>query len=294
VPFTFLAHQAPVLPLKMARPRWFSGAGLAIGSMAPDFEKFVHGVGAGRFGHTLLGQLLYCLPMSLAVYWLLTRVAAPSLARHAPDLGRFHLRDYAASLAATPRRPWLLVAASALVGSASHVAFDGFTHADPRVVALFPFLRSRIVLVHGHPYLLQSLLQVGASVAGAVVTVALLYVIGRQRRVLAWRGIGRAAGEPGASATVYWTSVAAITIALSALLAWGAAATADGFGVRDFTRTVIFRLPLTGFLAVCAAALMDRRVRSGSGAHPAAAYDAGTSRPGPGRRVRHHSRTRAR
>ena len=152
MPFTFLAHQAPVLPLKLWRPRWFSGAGLAIGSMAPDFEKFVHGPDAGRFGHTSVGLFVYCLPMSLGIYWLLTRVAAPALARHAPDLGRLHLRDYAANLAAAPRgRWWGVVAASILLGVASHVAFDGFTHADPRVTALFPLLRDRLVLVAGRP-----------------------------------------------------------------------------------------------------------------------------------------------
>ena len=261
MPFTFLAHQAPVLPLKLWRPRWFSGAGLVIGSMAPDFEKFVHGVDAGRFGHTLIGQVVYCLPMSLAVHWLLTRVVAEPLARYAPDLGPFHLRDYAASLAAAPSGRWLVVGSSALVGSVSHVVFDGFTHADRRVVALFPFLADRLVLLHGHVRSLVSLLQIGASAVAAAFVLALMYYIGRRRRALAWRGlpalpVDRRVGPPRA-AREYWLVVALATAALSAAFAAGGAP--DGGPYREHAAVygVVLRLPLTAFLAAGVAAFVD-------------------------------------
>jgi len=43
MPFTFLSHQAPVLPLKIAAPRWFDGTALVLGSMAPDLFFVTHG-----------------------------------------------------------------------------------------------------------------------------------------------------------------------------------------------------------------------------------------------------------
>lgn len=36
MPLTLFAHQVPTMGLKMARPRWFDGTALCLGSMAPD------------------------------------------------------------------------------------------------------------------------------------------------------------------------------------------------------------------------------------------------------------------
>jgi len=137
VPFTFLAHQAPVLPLKLARPSWFSGTALVIGSMAPDFEYFLRGDPTSTLSHTLLGQVVFCLPLSLALVLVVERLLAPTVPQHLPDLGVLHVRDYGAL--AHKRRGlggWLVVATSALIGSFSHIAWDGFTHGHGWAVAL--------------------------------------------------------------------------------------------------------------------------------------------------------------
>ena len=272
MPFTFLAHQAPVLPLKLWRPRWFSGAGLVIGSMAPDFEKFIHGANAGRDWHSLSAQFTRCLPLSLVIYWLLTRVAAPPLARFMPDLGALHLRDYAAALAGGRRPGWLLVAASILVGSVSHVVLDGFTHGDPRVVALFPFLAARYVTLGGRPVWLFALLQVGASVLAGAFTLGLMYLFGRRRRALRWSGLGpdrvstRAERSPAAAA--YWATVAVVTVSLTAALTYYEARGARwGYGLAP-PYALAIQLPLTGFAALCVAGLAVRR-RAGAAANVA-------------------------
>lgn len=263
MPFTFLAHQAPVLPLKLWRPRWFSGAALAIGSMAPDFDKFLDGADATRYGHTLAGQAVYCLPLSLLIYWLLTRVAAPPLARFLPDLGAFHLRDYAASLAAVrPRREWLVVATSVLVGSVSHVAFDGFTHADPRVVALFPVLARDAVMIGRDVDSYMLVLQLVATVAGSAVTLALMADIGRRRRVLAWSALDPARvparAERSAAATRYWRAVAVLTVGGAGALCLLKLALAGWAPVPGLAYAVTLRLPAVGFAALCLAALVAR------------------------------------
>ena len=283
MPFTFLAHQAPVLPLKLWRPRWFSGAALAIGSMAPDFDKFLDGPDASRYGHTLAGQVVYCLPLSLAIYWLLTRVAAPPLARFLPDLGPFHLRDYAASLAAArPRGEWWLVAVSVLVGSVSHVAFDGFTHADPRVVALFPVLGPRTVMLGGRGYPLLPLLQVAATVAGTALTLGLMLAIGRRRRVLAWSDLAPARVAPRAerspAARRYWGAVALLALGGAAALTLLKLALVDWTPSLRLGYAVALRLPVVGFAALCLAALLTR-----SPARPAAPAAPAAARPTPSR-----------
>lgn len=266
MPFTFLAHQAPVLPLKLWRPRWFSGAGLAIGSMAPDFDKFIEGADATRYGHTLLGQLVYCLPLSLLIYWLLTRVAAPALARFAPDLGALRLRDYAVALAdgRPPARELVTVAASVLVGSVSHVALDGFTHADPRVVALFPITAARTVVIGGRTHWVPTLLQWWASAVGAAATLAMMCWLARRRLLLAWAGLDPAAVPPRAerspAARGFWAAAAALAVAAGGAFVALHVALAGGHAPPRLLYSLALRLPLIGFVAVCvAAALTGRR-----------------------------------
>src|SRR4051812_47997245 len=110
-------------------PACFSGIALVLGSMAPDFEYFLRGDPISTLGHTLLGQVVFCLPLTVLLVAIIERVIAPTLPGHLPDLGPFHLHDYAA-LANTRRGliGWLKVVTSALIGSLSHIGWDGFTH----------------------------------------------------------------------------------------------------------------------------------------------------------------------
>ena len=265
MPFTFLAHQAPVLPLKLWRPEWFSGAGLVIGSMAPDFDKFIDGADAGRYGHTLLGQFVYCLPLSLAIHWLLVRVAAPALAHVGPDLGALRLRDYAAALAAAPpfRDRGAVVAASVVIGSVSHVAFDGLTHADPRVVALLPVLRSRTVTLGGAEYWTLQLFQLAATALGALATVGFMLWVARRRRALAWAGLTPGDALPPAApprvARRFWAAVAAVALAGAGIFVGAHVALAGSQIGGRLAYSLALRLPLIGFGAVCVVALATGR-----------------------------------
>lgn len=125
VPFPLLAHQAPVLPLKLWRPDWFSGTALAMGSIAPDLEYLASAKPhAAGYCHSLEGQFLFCLPVTLAVVAYVHRVRLgetlaarfgwPLLAKAASDVG---------GVGGAFR-----VALSALCGSFSHLALDVFTH----------------------------------------------------------------------------------------------------------------------------------------------------------------------
>src|SRR5690349_25113242 len=95
MPLTFLSHQAVVLPLKIAAPRAVSGTALVLGSMAPDVEYFLRGYPTATVSHTWLGQLTFCLPVTLLLFWIVTRVIAEPAAAHAPELGDLRLQDYA-------------------------------------------------------------------------------------------------------------------------------------------------------------------------------------------------------
>src|SRR5687768_15255767 len=125
MPMTFLSHQAIVLPLKIMAPRVTSGTALVLGSIAPDVDYFIRGYPTSGAGHTWLGQITFCLPVTLALFWLVTRVIAEPVAAHLPPGGELRLRDYAL-IRHQPggARHWLIVAISAIIGSSSHLALD--------------------------------------------------------------------------------------------------------------------------------------------------------------------------
>lgn len=265
MPATFLAHQLPVLALKLRWPRLWCGVALVVGSMAPDLEYCVTGDLRPRIGHTLAGQFLFCLPLTLVLVWLVRRVVARPLAAHLPDAGGFHLRDVAA-LADAPRgaRTWLLSAASALVGSFSHVFLDGFTHERGFAVMRWAALRETWPGTSTPAF---AVLQYYGSLLLCAGTVLLAYVVGRRRLLLGGRG---AASAPVPRSTpwrhaAFWGVTVLVTAAGTAIRlvqhpTW----------LRIQHLWVLSHLILQvggfGFVGLCAAALLLRERPATQGA----------------------------
>ncbi|MEY4576015.1 MAG: hypothetical protein RL701_718, partial [Pseudomonadota bacterium] len=70
MPFTFFAHQTIVMPFKWAKPRWFDGMALCIGSMAPDFAYALDHTPLSFHSHNIPEQVVWTIPLTL----LLTRL----------------------------------------------------------------------------------------------------------------------------------------------------------------------------------------------------------------------------
>jgi hypothetical protein len=142
-------------------------------------------------------------------------VVAEPLAAHLPELGDFHLRDFGVVARARPSlADGARVAASALVGSLSHLALDAFTHKGGFAVRHLPALRAQLFTLFGRPVPLYRLLQGGGSLAGAVVTLLLLRHLGRRRQLLRWAGATpRALAATDASRVRLWTTTLAVAAA---------------------------------------------------------------------------------
>jgi Domain of unknown function (DUF4184) len=125
VPFTFLAHQSFVLPLKIKRPAWFDATALCVGSMAPDLA-YPLGSWLGRRSHTLVGLIVWSIPFTVVASVLVRTQVAPTAFAHLPDAGPFRLHSFRALRRRRPCR--LVTVVSAALGSGSHVVIDGFTH----------------------------------------------------------------------------------------------------------------------------------------------------------------------
>ncbi|MGI5175491.1 DUF4184 family protein [Dactylosporangium sp. CA-152071] len=183
MPLTFPTHPAAVLPLKVWRPRWFDGVALVTGSVAPDLAYVLDGSGlpVWPLSHQLPGLVVWCLPVAVAVAWLIRR-AAPVLAAHLPGSGDYGVLG--------PHRPsWPVTVSSALLGAASHLALDRLELAVPW---------SEYVM----------------HVLGALGLAATVGWIRRGRLLRRWHGdpLPRRRRPP-----LFWTVACAVTLPLAAL-----------------------------------------------------------------------------
>jgi hypothetical protein len=185
MPLTFLSHQAVVLPLKIAAPARTSGTALVLGSMAPDVEYFIRTYPTTTISHNWVGLIVFCLPVTLASYWVVTRLVAEPLALHLPDGGDFRLSEYAL-LREQPNtlRHWGVVAGSGLVGSASHLVLDrlsGFWSTLPigEPTSWLP----REALPSSEAWIIAKL---STWILLALVSVVLMRHIGRRRLLRQW------------------------------------------------------------------------------------------------------------
>ncbi|WP_433361318.1 DUF4184 family protein [Actinoplanes sp. CA-142083] len=187
MPLTVPTHPAAVLPLKLWRPRWFDGVALAVGSTAPDLAYALDGSGlpVWPLSHQVRGLMLWCLPVTLVVTWLI-RLAAPVLAPHLPAFGPLALRDYG-SLGGRPHR-WAVTCYSALLAAASHLVLDALEN-------------------------LSSTAEYAGHLLGAAGLLAVLATIGRHRLLRRWHG------EPPAIRSrpvLFWAVAAGVTLPLVA------------------------------------------------------------------------------
>lgn len=136
MPLTFPSHLAPVLPLKLWRPRWFDGVALAAGAVAPDVAYLALDAQGRLFAdtHAWHALLWWCLPVALAYTWI-TRHTIGTIAAHLPENRRFTWQAYAGL--ADHRHRWWITVASCLLGAASHVGWDRLTHTDGWIHTVF-------------------------------------------------------------------------------------------------------------------------------------------------------------
>ncbi|MCE4553719.1 DUF4184 family protein [Roseateles cellulosilyticus] len=202
MPWTF-AHPAAVLPLRPLCPRWLSWPGLILGAMAPDLSHYIGMHGPLRaYLHTPEGVLTVCLPVCLLLLALLLRFSKP-LTVLLRDPHRTLVRQALQPPPQAAGRAWAVTVLSILIGAATHLAWDAFTHTGPLTDELLPWLDDPLITAPGHrPLLVAQVLQHLSTVLGAAVLL-LAYrnarhrldptpppPLDRQRRRLLWACFG--------------------------------------------------------------------------------------------------------
>jgi hypothetical protein len=255
MPLTWFAHQAPVIPLKMAKPRWFDGSALCIGSMMPDvmycFSSFAH-----IDTHHWAPALTYGTATGLLLALVIRHVIAPVGPLMLPDGGPLRLHSYA--VLARRRLQPVITLVSVVVGIVTHIALDSFTHPGRWTVRKLGY-DDVAVRIFGHTEPLADVLQIVAHVVGSAVAILLLWAIGRRRLLEEWYGANAVAAARAPTPTpvdrsVFW-SIAALGLVLGYL--WGI----------DTRYIVVLQRMFVGAVGASALAslLLRRRLRSACG-----------------------------
>ncbi len=149
MPSSIFSHQAPVLPLKIKYPKKFDGTALCLAAFIPDIFlpiNYIFRVDLRLISHSLIGQLILTVPLTIIATMLFCRYIGPFCARIiAPDW--FILKPFKYfgvdewNLLKKKRfdsRFFVVASYSALIGGISHLLMDWPAHAQ--VEFLFPWL----------------------------------------------------------------------------------------------------------------------------------------------------------
>lgn len=178
-------------------------APFVVGAMTPDFEYLLRLEPLSLVSHSVRGLFVFCLPVGMFVWvlweWLVRPVGCDLVALAPAD--------------ATDRRgsasAWLLSIVALLLGSASHVGWDAFTHRYAWGPDHFPGLLQPAFALGGTVVPWFNLLQHLSTVVGAAI-------------VLAWLAREVGAGGMGARALLSprrwrtWVALGAVALAVGA------------------------------------------------------------------------------
>ncbi|MPQ42965.1 DUF4184 family protein [Clostridium tarantellae] len=206
MPFTF-AHPAIVLPAYKFKNKWICFTALVIGTMVPDFEYFLRFAPYGIIGHTLIGFLYLNIPLTfiIAFAWhnIIKEPLISSLPRkvisffgHIP-YKKFHIKNF---------KSLIIFIYSAVIGMATHVIWDGFTHKTGFFVNEINFLRKTIA-IYSYEVPVYKFIQHGSTLIGGICIILCLYKYRKKN----YRILNRYSTK---KKFAYWSSIISLTLAI--------------------------------------------------------------------------------
>lgn len=124
MPFT-PAHAAAAIPFRRTP---LIPSALVVGCFSPDFEYFLRLAPRGSFGHTLTGLFAFDLPTAVVVLWLFHAYAKKPILAWLPEAVRERLPICSTFSSLRNARQIMLILVSIIIGAATHVLWDSFTH----------------------------------------------------------------------------------------------------------------------------------------------------------------------
>ena len=172
MPFTF-SHPAIILPLTYLPKKWFSLTGLVIGSLTPDFEYFLRMTIKSNYSHTLGGLFWFDLPLGVLLAFIFHDIVRNSLFNNLPTFFKtkfiaFTSFDWNRHF----KRNWFIVVISIIIGAASHILWDSFTHEHGYFVQTIPTLKNSVNLFDKQIPILKILQHLSTIIGGLIIAFA--------------------------------------------------------------------------------------------------------------------------
>lgn len=168
MPFTF-SHPAIVFPLKWGLRKWTSSTGLIVGSIVPDFEKFIKMGPHNTFSHSLAGVLWFNLPLAIIISFVFHYWVRDSLIQSLPEILRRRFYTYiSVNWFRHFTTHFWIIALSFCIGIASHLFWDYWIGANEEM-GLLAFSQNclfQIFRIYNMPEI--ALLELVVSIGGIV------------------------------------------------------------------------------------------------------------------------------
>ncbi|HLY68581.1 MAG TPA: DUF4184 family protein [Puia sp.] len=180
MPFTF-SHPALILPLQKYFGKWFSLTGLMVGSMVPDFEYFLQLRTRRSFSHAIPGVFYFDLPLAFLLTFIFHGIVRNSLFNNLPDFfKRRFIRYVTFNWPKYFKVHWFIIFLSIMIGIASHLLWDGFTHIHGYFVHKIPFLQKNVMIRDFQiPY--YRIFQHASSILGGFIVLIAIYRLPQQK-----------------------------------------------------------------------------------------------------------------
>ncbi len=184
MPFT-VSHAAAVLPFRKLNLIW---SAFIVGSMAPDFPYIVGNIRYRELGHQFPGILEFTIPASLAALWLFHNIIKRPIMELLPAGVQERLRSQRADFKFGPPKRFLAILLSVVMGIASHIVWDAFTHLHTWPWRHIAFLRAWVQIPGlNHRLPVSSILQYLSSIVGMLALAIWIVLWYRQSPVPAER-----------------------------------------------------------------------------------------------------------
>jgi membrane-bound metal-dependent hydrolase YbcI (DUF457 family) len=168
MPFT-LAHPAAILPIARCLRGRVVVSALVIGSVIPDLPNVLPSLVNRAETHSLLGLVCLDAPVGLVAYVLLHSVLARPLASLLPNELHSRLEPYLRDPTRFASRSLARAMVSLLLGAATHLAWDSFTHPGTPAVAAIAVLRTAWLHIGSEPIEGYRVVQLASSLMGVCV-----------------------------------------------------------------------------------------------------------------------------
>lgn len=151
--------------------------GLIVGSITPDFEYFMRMRVESIYSHTWIGMFWFDLPLSLLLTFTYHYIVRNSLICNLPIFLKKRLSRYMSFNWMTYfKHNFFVVLISLLIGIASHIFWDGFTHPGGDFVKMIPWLRESSSIFGIHAQNSRFLHNISTIVGGIIVIYAVLSI----------------------------------------------------------------------------------------------------------------------